>query len=62
MATVIKSLEWYEEMKEENGGCCLGCGEDAYGVEPDARNYECEECGDNRVFGCDELLMMGLIE
>lgn len=41
----------------DNPGFCLICGNEAYGVEPDARNYECESCGAEQVFGCEELLM-----
>ena len=41
-----------------NPGICIACGEDADGCEPDARNYECESCGENKVFGCEELLFM----
>ena len=52
----------FTELQEENGGVCLECGELAYGVEPDARNYTCEECGRAQVFGADEALLMGIIE
>ncbi len=44
---------------DDNEGLCLACGEEAYGVEPDARAYECEACGAKRVYGAPELLMMG---
>jgi hypothetical protein len=27
------------------------------GVEPDAREYECEACGEREVYGAQELLM-----
>ena len=40
-------------------GFCLNCGEDAYGVEPDARKYECECCGKEEVYGAEEILVMG---
>ena len=40
-------------------GFCLACGEENYGVEPDARRYECEGCGAERVYGAEELLLMG---
>jgi hypothetical protein len=43
---------------DEYEGICLACGEDAQGVEPDAREYECESCGKEKVFGCEELLFM----
>jgi len=39
-------------------GICIACGEDAEGVEPDARKYECESCGKEKVYGCQELLFM----
>ncbi len=43
-------------------GRCTACGEEAYGVEPDARKYTCEECDEPRVYGLEELLMMGQVE
>ena len=49
-------------LSEEHGGVCLACGEDAYGVEPDARRYTCEECGAAKVYGAEELMMMGVAE
>ena len=44
---------------DENLGFCLACGEQAYNCEPDARNYECESCGERKVFGAEEILVMG---
>lgn len=43
---------------DDNLGFCVACGEDAYGVEPDARKYECESCGAHAVYGAEELLFM----
>ena len=43
----------------EYAGFCLACGKKAYQVEPDAREYECQSCGENKVYGAEELLMMG---
>jgi hypothetical protein len=43
----------------EYAGFCLACGAEHYGVEPDARKYECEECGEPQVYGAEEILMMG---
>jgi hypothetical protein len=51
----------YMDMCSDHGGYCLACGMDAYGIEPDARNYKCEECGKTEVFGIEELLLMGEI-
>jgi hypothetical protein len=41
----------------DNPGFCLICGNESDGCEPDARNYTCEACGAEQVFGSDELLM-----
>jgi hypothetical protein len=49
-----------DEMLEE-GGFCLACGLEACGVEPDARKYRCEACGARKVYGLEELALMGLI-
>ena len=42
----------------DNPGFCLVCGNEQDGCEPDARNYQCEECGQWQVFGAEELLIM----
>lgn len=42
----------------DNPGFCLACGEEAEGCEPDARNYACAFCGELKVFGAEEILMM----
>jgi predicted RNA-binding Zn-ribbon protein involved in translation (DUF1610 family) len=44
--------------EEEYIGFCLACGDEAYGVEPDARRYECESCGEQKVYGAQEILLM----
>lgn len=41
----------------DNPGFCLACGAEAEGVEPDARRYECESCGEEAVYGASELLL-----
>ena len=43
----------------ENLGFCIACGAEHYGCEPDARKYECEECGEYKVYGAPELVIMG---
>lgn len=45
----------------DNPGFCLACGEDAMNVEPDARQYECECCGERKVYGAQEVLFMVLL-
>jgi len=42
-----------------NIGFCLSCGEEADGCEPDAKEYECESCGEHQVYGAEEILIMG---
>lgn len=41
-----------------NPGFCIACGAYHDGVEPDARKYECEECGESKVYGAEEILLM----
>jgi predicted RNA-binding Zn-ribbon protein involved in translation (DUF1610 family) len=48
-------------LSDDNGGYCLACGQEAYGVEPDARGYTCEDCGAEAVYGADECALMGRI-
>jgi len=50
---VIQAVE-----SDEYIGFCVACGAEAYGVEPDARKYECEACGKPKVYGAEELLLM----
>lgn len=38
-------------------GFCKACGEEAYGIEPDARGYTCESCGQPEVYGAEECLI-----
>ena len=38
-------------------GFCTVCGAEHEGVDMDARNDECEECGSFEVFGAAELLL-----
>jgi len=38
-------------------GICITCGYEQEGVEPDARKYKCEDCGERKVYGAAELLL-----
>jgi hypothetical protein len=40
-----------------NLGYCIACGYEHDECEPDARCYECEDCGEFQVYGAEELLM-----
>ena len=41
----------------DNPGICLICGNEQGGCEPDARNYTCESCGAEQVYGAEELIL-----
>jgi len=58
---VMFSLEQIEEADQDYIGFCTECGAERECCEPDARNYECEDCGENQVFGAMELVFMGLV-
>lgn len=51
----------YADLTENYGGFCVECGDQTYGVEPDARRYRCESCGARAVFGVEELLLQGIL-
>jgi predicted RNA-binding Zn-ribbon protein involved in translation (DUF1610 family) len=42
---------------QDDPGFCVACGAETEGVEPDARKYECESCGESAVYGAEELLV-----
>ena len=50
---VIEAVE-----ADDSLGFCNACGAEASGVEPDARGYECECCGEPMVFGAEEFLLI----
>jgi len=39
-------------------GFCVACGSEHDGCEPDARAYPCDQCGRNKVYGAEEILMI----
>jgi predicted RNA-binding Zn-ribbon protein involved in translation (DUF1610 family) len=54
--TLDRILEAVEA--DRNAGFCTACGAEAEGVEPDAQEYACDECGEEKVYGAEELLLM----
>ena len=56
VARILDAVERHNTTLDDPG-FCLACGADADGVEPDARNYSCEACGEQRVYGAEELLL-----
>jgi hypothetical protein len=64
MPNVINPDELLRAVEEStfgmsNTGFCTACGAEHDGCEPDARNYPCDDCGKNKVYGAMELLIMG---
>ena len=60
-ATQFKpAMSLLEEMMDDDQGFCLACGEVQDGVEPDAARYTCECCGAAKVYGAENLALMGL--
>ena len=47
-------------MDEEGQGMCLACGEVHENIEPDAGKYVCEACGERKVYGAAEIVLLGL--
>lgn len=44
----------------ESDGICYECGHIQAGVEPDAKNYTCNNCGKNEVYGVEETIITRL--
>tara|TARA_Y100001963_G_scaffold98618_1_gene135723 strand:+ start:378 stop:545 length:168 start_codon:yes stop_codon:yes gene_type:complete len=42
---------------EQGIGICIACGNEQGFCEPDARFYTCEDCGEKRVFGAEEIML-----
>ena len=42
---------------DEFTGFCAACGAETEGIEPDAREDSCEDCGAKRVYGAEQLLL-----
>jgi hypothetical protein len=57
----VCTMEEYHVLRDDYTGFCLACGETQEGVEPDGRAYECETCKAPKVFGLEELSIMGLL-
>lgn len=69
---MLKPNKWHKSITEDrlfdavkremttldNPGFCLACGNEQGGCEPDAREYECEACGEKQVYGAAELFTL----
>lgn len=49
---VLRALE-----EDSNSGFCTECGSEHECVEPDAEGYECQECGERKVMGAEQVLL-----
>lgn len=60
---MIEIENWeYEDAVADGAGWCSCCNDFVnYGVEPDARNYICEDCGNDTVYGIEEAIVQGMI-
>jgi hypothetical protein len=59
VSEITKSYPVPRSNFDDYNGICLNCGEMQYGgVEPDARRYHCEACGEESVYGLPEALVM----
>ena len=56
---VMPSFEEIQSMDDAGEGWCLACG-CTQTAEPDARRYVCEACGAAKVYGAEQLALMGL--
>jgi len=52
LANVLEAAQ-----RDDYTGICIACGEERGMCEPDAREYECHECGAMKVYGAEELLV-----
>ena len=55
------SVAYGMALSHDGHGFCLACGWDQPEVEPDARKYKCDHCGEDKVYGIEELALMGLL-
>lgn len=60
--TFTVTEEDYSAHVEDYDGICLSCGEwTCGGVEPDAHDRKCEDCGEYAVMGAEDALISGRI-
>ena len=51
----------YASRVEDNEGMCIKCGATADFAEPDMHDGPCVSCGENGVYGYEEMLVQGLL-
>jgi predicted RNA-binding Zn-ribbon protein involved in translation (DUF1610 family) len=55
---IVENLLENPSNLEKNLGVCLSCGHVMSNIEPDAMDYECEQCGEELVYGLEEITLM----
>ena len=59
----IISKAVYREAQADSMGFCVKCNDFInHGVEPDARNYSCENCGAKTVMGAEQAYLEGFVK
>jgi hypothetical protein len=53
------SEDEYLDLVANDLGLCVSCGSERDCVEPDAERYPCEECGSRKVYGVEQLMLLG---
>lgn len=61
LGPIHMTLKEVEDLAEDYCGVCIECGNVRNDCEPDARNYDCYDCGKKSVFGMDEAILQSLI-
>ena len=56
--TMDRVMDSVQEGADE--GFCLACGVTNYGIEPDADGLQCDACGELKVMGAEQCLIMGV--
>jgi len=55
---IAEALEESSGWGSDSPGFCVACGADAWGVEPDAERYECDDCGKPAVYGAEQIALV----
>lgn len=58
---ITMSLQRVQEADDSCCGFCISCHHEQAGVEPDGEKYQCEECGERRVYGAAQCVLLGYI-
>lgn len=56
---MIYNMAVNQEFGLGSDGICINCNNVQGGCEADAKEYTCEACGENKVYGATELVLMG---